>query len=173
MSLIILKDGIMVTDRRGFVSSDEEAAATIFEMRKLFVAPKKVLALGVIGDEIIAPDVPLILEVFIDMVKAADELNEGGLDIDEKRASYLRINSRTYVAMTATGAWRTSKEEQRLVTLDEGRPYIYGSGMYAAMPALAKGLSPQQALVHTSRVSPTVSPEFDIITRKELRPFKV
>ncbi len=173
MSLIILKDGVMVTDRRGFVSSEEEASATIFEMRKLFVAPKKVLAIGVIGDEIIAPDVPHILDMFVDMVRAATELNEGGLDIDEKRSAYLRIASRSYVVLTAAGAWRTSKEEQRLVTLDEHRPYIYGSGMYAALPALAKGLSPQQALVHTARISPTVSPEFDIITRKELRPFKV
>lgn len=173
MSLIILKDGVMVTDRRGYVSSEEELAATIFEMRKLFVAPKKVLAIGVIGEEIIPADVPFVLEIFVDMVRAAMELKEGGIDIDEQRAKYLRLESRTYVVLTATGAWRTSKEEQRLITLDETRPYLYGSGMYAALPAMAKGLTPQQALVHTARVSPTVSPEFDIVTRKELRPFKV
>lgn len=177
MSLIALFKDELVADKRGIMGRPHAVGLTRV-VTKIYVNDDKTIAFGSVGPTLTQDEQKVLCKIFEMSFKAMgsepDFINiDAGGFMDSRTGLNVLLMTKKSSYYMEVEAISDDSPDRRLIRFDPTYAAVYGSGYMAAGVALNEGIAMKDLCPIVSDVIYSVSPEYDLFHRKNLKGMKL
>ena len=173
MSLAVIYNDTLIADRC-IILKDPHALGQCLKVSKIFVSPDMTFAYGSIGVTLSEKEKPILGAMIAEALTGHEDqhvllrlVHEEWFNNHDGINVYVMTKKSTFIVTKSenTGRWYLNR-------VDPSIPVGGGTGIQVATVALLEGVPATELVPIVADVIMTVSPEFDIVHRKDLKEMK-